>query len=137
MIEDKTVAYQHWADDYLVKPFALKELVLRINALCKRSESSDIWSYEGVEMYTDENRLYIDWTEIQLTPQERRIVHCLIGSERTVERAELIETVWWSDAIYGDNDGTLDVAIAKLRKKIWKVMIETIKGVGYRMVRVQ
>lgn len=132
-IDDKSEWFEWWADDYLVKPFALKELVMRIEVLLKRSQVSDTVVFGDVEVILDENRCIKAGEEVSLTLKERQILMELIDAQGiTVIRADIIETVRWEDAIF-ESDGKLDVYIANLRKKLGKELIETVKGVGYRV----
>ncbi len=134
-IHDKSQWFWYGADDYLVKPFEMAELVMRINALLKRSDTHDHIVLWDVEIYVDENRVVKAWEEISLTLKERQIFIALVDAWwSTVERSSLIEIVWWWDALFDNNDWKLDVYIANLRRKLWRELIETIKGVWYRIV---
>ena len=131
-IDDKSAWFDWWADDYLVKPFELKELVMRIEALLKRSQVSDTVTFGDVDIILDENRCVKAGEEIKLTLKERQILMELVDAQGiTVSRADIIDAVRWGDALY-ESDGKLDVYIANLRKKLGKELIETVKGVGYR-----
>ncbi len=133
-IDDKSDAYSYWADDYLVKPFALQELVLRMNAIIKRTNVWDTVVFWNLTVYIDENRITKSWKEIVLPLKEWLIFIELIEARgMVVNRSQLIDTLWWSDALFDNNDNKLDVYISNLRKKIWKQFIETIKWVWYRM----
>lgn len=133
-IWDKKTSYNYGADDYLVKPFALEELVLRIQAITKRSTIWDQIEFWDVIIYTDENMLTKAGIELSLPLKERQILIELIEWKwMTVPRAQMIDTVWWWEALFENNDNKLDVYIANLRKKIGKEYIETIKWVGYKL----
>lgn len=134
MLENKAEAYDYGADDYLVKPFEIAELVMRIHALLKRTGTSDSLTLWEFDIYIDENRITKHWTEISLTLKERQILMELINAQWwTVSRATIIDAVRWWDALFDNNDWKLDVYIANLRKKLTKELIETIKWVWYRV----
>jgi len=126
-IEDKELWFTVWADDYLVKPFALKELLLRIKALVKRSEKVDIFRRNDIEIFIDENEVRKSGKKIPLTLKERQILLLLLEHEKhTISRTEIVQEIWWGDAIW-ENDSKLDVYISNLRKKLSKDIIQTIK----------
>lgn len=133
-IEDKQDAYDLWADDYLVKPFALEELVMRCKALFKRTQIQDIYHLWDREIDVENKTVTRMGVPIHLTLKEFLIlVHLLENNGHAVSRADLIEYVRGGDALY-EHDAKLDVYIANLRKKLGKELIETIKGFGYRIV---
>lgn len=134
-IDDKTKAYKQWADDYLVKPFSLEELVLRINAVMKRTAVWEQLSFWDITVYFEENRLTKGGEEIALPLKEWLLLIELIEAKwMVVTRLDLIDLLWWWASAFDQNDNKLDVYIANLRKKIGKTHIETVKGVGYRIV---
>lgn len=131
-IEDKSDGFAQWVDDYLVKPFALEELVMRIKAITKRTELPDTLRYENIEMMLDEQRVLQDGKEIKLPLKEYLLLEYLLQRQwQAISRTDLIEYVWWGD--WWENDNGLDVYIANLRKKLGKNSIETIKWYGYRV----
>lgn len=94
MLDDKEVAFGNGADDYLVKPFALKELLMRINALHKRATPQDLRTYHDLTIDTDENRVMLRGEEVHLTRKERTIMIELLSNEgRVVERATLVDVL--------------------------------------------
>ena len=132
-LDDKSEGFDGGADDYLVKPFELQELVMRIHALLKRSQVSDSVSYGEIELLLDENRCYKSGQEVKLTLKEWQILMELVDANGVVfSRADIIESVWWGESLY-ENDNKLDVYIANLRKKLDKSLIETVKGFWYRL----
>lgn len=132
-IDDKSKWFEGWADDYLVKPFELAELVMRIHALLKRSNTSDIVYVWDIEILIDENRCMKNGHEIKLTLKEWQILMELLDAPWiTVTRSDIVESVWWEEALF-EADGKLDVYMANLRKKLGKEYIETIKWVWYRI----
>lgn len=132
-LDDKWEWFSWWADDYLVKPFEMQELVMRIQSLIKRSQVSDVFMCGDLEVFLDENRCVKWWVEVHLTLKEWQIFMELIDAQWiTVTRADIVESVWGEESLY-ETDGKLDVYIANLRKKIGKESIETIKWVWYRL----
>lgn len=132
-IEDKQEAYDLGADDYLVKPFLLEELALRVKALVKRSESRDIYQLADIQVDLENKTVVRTGEEVHLTMKEFLILTYLLESNwHAVSRSDLLEFVWWGDALY-EHDSKLDVYIANLRKKLGKELIVTIKGFGYKL----
>lgn len=131
-IEDKTEWFVEWVDDYLVKPFALEELVMRIKAIIKRTELPTTFRFWTIEMLLDEQRVLQNWKEIKLPLKEYLLLEYMLQRQwQAISRTDLIEYVRWGD--WRENDNWLDVYIANLRKKLGKSIIETIKGFGYRI----
>jgi two-component system response regulator QseB len=133
-VDEKGKAYDLWADDYLVKPYALAELVMRVRAVVGRTQESDIIKTGALTIYLDENRI-VKWTEeVHVTTKERIVLATLIDAQGTVvQRTTLIDAVRWDDQTR-EHDGALDVYIANLRKKLGKEYIKTLKWVGYVFV---
>lgn len=136
-IEDKTQAYGNWADDYITKPFDLKELELRINAVMRRSaenESEDaLIRIHNLVIDVDQHTVYADTEKVPLSHTEFLIVKCLAENKwRVISRTDLLEEIRWEESMrWGDNK--LDVYIYALRKKLGKDVIRTVKGVGYQI----
>ena len=125
------------ADDYVTKPFSVRELVARVRAVLRRAEA-------GVSEYVDE-RLSVDFArmsvrcegrEVRLTRKEFALLSALVECEgRVATRKHLLETVWGYQ--YGGSERTLDVHIRRLRLNLGSCgeRIETVNGVGYRFKR--
>ena len=131
-LEDKGGWFDAGADDYLVKPFALEELAMRIQAISKRTEMASVLRIGDIEIPLDEQRVIKDWMEIKLPLKEYLLIEYLSQRQwQAISRTDLIEYIrggeWW------ENDSTLDVYIANVRKKVGKHIIETIKWYGYRV----
>jgi len=135
-IDDKSSWFGNGADDYLVKPFALEELVMRIKAHLKRAQWWDYIHLGDIELYIDENRCLKNWEEITLPLKEWQVLLSIVEWWwMTVSRASICEEVWWWESLF-ENDAKLDVYIANVRKKLGKELIVTVKGVGYKLQKV-
>ena len=133
-LEDKLEGFEVWADDYLVKPFDLEELVARIEALLRRSVQKDVVSYGVLTLDDLQKKIFKGWEEIKLSLKEFQILELLIRNKgMALSRLDIIEEVRGWDAGF-EEDGKLDVYLSTIRRKIWKEMIETIKGYGYRLI---
>ncbi len=133
---DRIAGLDLGADDYIPKPFSVRELVARVRAVLRRTDE------EGTERY-DDGRLTIDFGDvrvmcdganIKLTNKEFTLLSVLARSRRVVTRQQLLDQVW-GYSYYGDAR-TLDVHIRRLRQKLENCgdCIETVVGVGYRFV---
>lgn len=131
--------FDRGGDDYMTKPFNMKELVLRIKAILKRTKKDKT---EGKVIYRDitldlgSRELSIEGNNIELTKLEFDLLHTLISNQNIVlDRDYLLEHVWGGDAIYQDR--TVNVAINRLKEKIdpdkSKEYIKTVRGVGYTL----
>ena len=133
-LEDKLEGFEVWADDYLVKPFDLEELVARIEALLRRSVQKDVVSYGVLTLDNLQKKIFKGWEEIKLSLKEFQILELLIRNKgMALSRLDIIEEIRGWDAGF-EEDGKLDVYLSTIRRKIWKDMIETIKGYGYRLI---
>ena len=133
-LEDKLEGFEVWADDYLVKPFDLEELVARIEALLRRSVQKDVVSYGVLTLDNLQKKIFKGWEEIKLSLKEFQILELLIRNKgMALSRLDIIEEIRGWDAGF-EEDGKLDVYLSTIRRKIWKEMIETIKGYGYRLI---
>ncbi len=126
-------------DDYITKPFNMKELLLRIKALLRRTKTG---SLDGLVIYRDihvnlnTRTISIDEHNIELTKLEFDLLYTLINNQNIVlERDYLLEHVWGNDDVYQDR--TVNVAINRLKEKIDptkdKEYIKTVRGVGYTL----
>jgi DNA-binding response OmpR family regulator len=132
-IEDKVQWFEYGADDYLTKPFDLKELDLRIKAVTKRNESSDMMHRKDITIDLEKKEIYRKDKLVHLTNKEFLIVALLLTNHgQTISRTNLLEEVRGSDAAW-ENDSKLDVYISTIRRKLRKEFIQTEKGVGYRI----
>jgi len=133
---DRVIGLELGADDYLVKPFGLRELVARIRAVARRSEGRSTLAEQRrvgpVEVDVRTRRVTVDGEQVELTRKEFDLLAILTeepGVTRT--REEIMENVW--DAHWYGPTKTLDVHIAALRRKLGQpTLIETVRGVGFR-----
>ena len=132
-LDDKLEWFSCGADDYLVKPFDLKELDARIQAITKRSGTKNIIEHKNIILDKDQKKVIKNSKEIKLTLKEFQILEYLLERKgRSVSRTEIIEEIRGNDQVF-EEDAKLDVYISTLRKKLGKTLIETIKGFGYQI----
>lgn len=132
---DKLFGFELGADDYMTKPFSLKELVARSNALIRRSDLSIISDviYKGeIEIHQKSHKVMIQNRQIELTPKEYDLLLFFIKHENeAISREDLLSHVW-GHQYFGDLR-TVDTHIKRLRQKIEPLSyISTVFGVGYR-----
>ena len=119
-LEDKLEGFEVWADDYLVKPFDLEELVARIEALLRRSVQKDVVSYGVLTLDNLQKKIFKGWEEIKLSLKEFQILELLIRNKgMALSRLDIIEEIRGWDAGF-EEDGKLDVYLSTIRRKIWK-----------------
>lgn len=136
---DRIVGLELGADDYLVKPFSPRELVLRIHAILRRTLGVEDTAQrahlrmDGLIIDTDAHRVEIDGEEAQLTATEFKLLTELLKNKGRVRtRDQLLNTVWGYE--FEGYARTVDTHVRRLRQKIgdYAAYIETIRGVGYR-----
>jgi DNA-binding response OmpR family regulator len=134
---DKVTGLDSGADDYIVKPFSVKEVIARVRAVLRRAEKEPSPKYEDQKLLVDfeDMRVRCDSAEIRLTRKEFALLEHLIKNlGRVATRQQLLDNVW-GYSYFGDTR-TLDVHIRRLRQKLGDCSsrIETVVGVGYRFV---
>lgn len=138
-IEDRVTGLEAGADDYLVKPFAFSELAARVNALARRkplrAEATSL-EHNGITLELLKRQALRDGVTVQLQPREFRILEELMREEgKVVTRTMLLERVW--NYHFDPQTNIVDTHISRLRAKLNEGgkpdLIETIRGVGYRM----
>ncbi len=137
---DKINGFELGVDDYVVKPFSPKELMLRIAAVLKRGgirktdeNQNEIVDIEGVRADITARIVYVDGNRVDMSPKEYDLFFYMLKNRNiALTREKLITEVWGYD-FYGD-DRTLDTHIKLLRKSLGKYadLIVTLRGVGYR-----
>ncbi len=131
---DKVASFKAGADDFLPKPFKVEELVLRLRALVRRAagHASARLSCGPIVFDAQLGTFELDGLPLKLTALEWRVLSCLIlRKETVVDRRELNERVYEGDAEVDSN--SMEVIIARLRKKVGAERIETIRGRGYML----
>lgn len=134
---DKIMSLDLGADDYLVKPFGMMEMVSRIRAVLRRSSQSknqDILSIGGLVMNLSEHTVTAGGNRLDLTYKEFEMLRAFMSHPGIVfTRDQLLTDIWGMD--YDGETRTVDVHIRTLRQKldIYGELIETVRGVGYRM----
>ena len=135
---DRVVGFEVGADDYVVKPYSVRELLLRVGGMLKRSSkenqsnNKDLVEYEDLKIDNNKHKVYLSDEKISLTSKEFKLLkHLLLKADKVQSRDNLLEKVW------GYNNDvttrTVDTHIKRLRSKIGKYgdKIETIRGEGY------
>jgi len=137
-IDDRVLGLDLGADDYLVKPFALPELLARIRALLRRGHPSDILRLKAADLEVDlvTRRATRDGRALDLTTREFELLEYLLRhQEHVVSREMLAREVWKEPRRATPIDNVIDVQIARLRKKVdvegQERLIHTIRGVGF------
>lgn len=133
------------ADDYIIKPFDLDEVLVRIEVVLRRAEdtrdeadgaSDEVLSYAGIVLNKELNSVMYEEVSIKLTAKEMQLLELFLKNpKKTFTKANLYETVWQDEYIYDDN--TINVHMSNLRSKLKKAsgteFIETVWGIGYKL----
>ena len=135
---DRIHGFETGVDDYVVKPFSPKELMLRIDAIVRRSktaetEEKDVFVFRGLTVDFTARIVYVEGQRVEMSPKEYDLFFYMVKNQgRALTRERLITEVWGYD-YYGD-DRTLDTHIKLLRKNIgaYAHLVVTLRGVGYR-----
>ena len=131
---DKLVGFDLGIDDYMTKPFSPKELIARINAVCKRyKKNENFFEYKGLKVDYLGHCVFIDGNEINLTPKEYDLLVYFIKNKGiALSREQLLNKIWNYD--YFGNDRTIDTHIKMLRNNLreYRDLITTVRGMGYK-----
>ena len=137
---DKIHGFDLGIDDYVVKPFSPKELLMRVNAILTRyrttvnnKENKVLWTYKSLVIDDSARIVKINNERIEMTPKEYNLLMYLINNEnKAVTREQILSQIWGYD-FFGD-DRTLDTHMKLLRKKLgdYGQCIVTLRGIGYR-----
>lgn len=134
---DRVVALELGADDYIVKPFGMRELVARIHAITRRASGTAVLAHDDAEsrliIDSRARRVTLDGVPVHLTPREFDVLEYLARDRGAVyRRTDILRDVW--DTTWFGTAKTLDAHIAAVRKKLgdpgW---IESVRGVGFRL----
>ena len=135
---DRLQGFETGADDYVTKPFSLRELAARIRAVLRRTTGQDtegILTAGRMQLNSISHRLYIDDEAVEIGPTEFRLLRFFMSHpERVYSRAQLLDHVWSREVFVEER--TVDVHVLRLRKLLkphgCDVNIQTVRGVGYR-----
>ncbi len=134
---DRIHGFELGVDDYVVKPFSPRELMMRVGAVIKRSASSkdegDVFTYKGLVVDFSARIVTVDGQRVNMTPKEYDLFFYMVKNRGlALTRETLISKVWGYD-FFGD-DRTLDTHIKLLRKSLgdYSSCVVTLRGVGYR-----
>lgn len=134
---DKVMGLDAGADDFVVKPFGMMELLSRIKAVLRRTQKTEsVEDYElgSIRMDTQKHRVFVNDEEISLTLKEYDLLKYLLKNSNIVlSRDQLLEKIWGYD--FDGETRTVDVHVRTLRQKLGEAgeYIETVRGVGYRI----
>ena len=132
---EKVQGFDAGADDYLTKPFHTEELLARLRALVRRAagHTTDIIEIGGLSVDNRSARAFVEGKPVKLTSHEFRLLsYMAMHKGRVISRTELVEHIYDQDFDRGSN--TIEVFVGRLRKKIGTDRIETVRGLGYRLL---
>jgi len=141
-IVDKVIGLELGADDYMTKPFDMRELLARLKSLLRRIQSLSLPKEEdsvhlsGIKLIPGKRSVHAGITPLDLTPKEYDLLALLVTNpERVYSREQLLSLVWGMEYIGGTR--TVDIHVQRLRKKLgpeFSEIIQTLHGVGYKAV---
>lgn len=132
---DKVAGIDAGADDYVAKPFHMEEVLARLRALTRRAagRASNEVEVGKVRLDVKAGRLTVDGNPIKLTSHEFRLIqYLMLHMDKVVSRTELVEHLYDQD--FDRDSNTIEVFVGRLRKKMGIDFIETVRGLGYRIV---
>ncbi|MCP3144818.1 response regulator [Pyxidicoccus xibeiensis] len=136
---DRIHGFEAGADDYVVKPFSVRELVLRLKAILRRSspprDGAAPLVLGALKLDVGSHRFYVEGKEVQLTALEFRLLeHLMTRLGRVQTREQLLEEVWGLSSSLETR--TIDTHVMRLRDKLGsaRALLETVRGVGYRII---
>ncbi|MEY3002620.1 MAG: hypothetical protein RLZZ428_995 [Pseudomonadota bacterium] len=138
--KEKEEGFVRGGDDYMTKPFSIKELLLRVNAILKRSgkQASDKIKYKDIVLDLKKRELLIENKPVEITNLEFRLLHTFIKNPAQVLDRDFLRDEVWGDNDLDFHDKTINVAMNRLKKKIDpngdKEYFQPIWGVGYKLV---
>ena len=131
---DRVVAFEVGADDYVVKPFSPRELLLRIDAVLRRAEpapAASVLTAGELRLETEAHRVQLGKDDVELSPMEFQLLRVLMSNPgRLLSREDLVRQVWNRSVA----ERTVDTSVKRLRRKLEREgdRIETLRGAGYR-----
>jgi len=131
---DKVAGFDAGADDYVAKPFYMEEVLARLRALLRRAtgHASSELECGPVRVDTRSSRVTVNGRAIKLTSLEYRLLAYLMHHQgRVISRTELVEHLYDQD--FDRDSNTIEVFVGRLRRKLGKDVIETVRGLGYRL----
>lgn len=132
---DTLTGFSLGADDYISKPFSIREVLVRVRAVIRRTAapattSANVLRYQGIEMNLDKKTVTIEGADVPFTKTEFELLHLLLEERgRVFSRQELIDRVWPKDVLVLDR--TVDVNITRMRKKIKDYAHHIVTRLGY------
>ncbi len=132
---EKVTGFDAGADDYLTKPFHTEELLARLRALVRRAtgHASPTLAVGGLRLDPRAARASVNGEPLRLTSLEYRLLHyMMMHNGRVISRTELVEHLYDQD--FDRDSNTIEVFVGRLRKKIGSDRIETVRGLGYRLL---
>lgn len=131
---DKVEGLDAGADDYLAKPFIVEELLARLRALIRRSagQTSPVLTVGPVRLDTRNSKVTVEGAAIKLTAQEFKLLSYLMHHDgKVISRTELTEHIYDQD--FDKDSNTIEVFVNRIRKKLAVPVIQTVRGLGYRI----
>ncbi|WP_457571388.1 response regulator [Desulfovulcanus sp.] len=138
---DRIVGFELGADDYVVKPFSVRELILRIKAILRRKTTDDhivpkkrFWKVKGLEFDREKMLFKVDGKVVKLTTTEFKLLTELVDAQgKILSREKLLNNVWGYDFV--GYARTVDTHVRRLRMKMgpYANLIETVRGMGYKI----
>lgn len=139
-IVNKILGLELGADDYMTKPFDMRELLARLKSLLRRMQAAgeqqepDEISLSGIVIHSSKRAVYAGGSKLDLTPKEFDLLHLLASSpDRVYTREQLLDLVWGMDFLGGTR--TVDIHIQRVRRKLGAELsdaIQTVHGIGYK-----
>ena len=138
-VEDQVRGFHLQADDYIPKPFDMPVLLCKIAAVLRRTgrtEQKKDLVYGGLKLDEEGHHLFNEGQEVELTQKEFDLLRLFLkNSGRVFTRQNLLDQVWGED--YFGDERIVDTHIKNLRKKLGNQLIETVRGVGYRLEKIK
>jgi len=133
-LDDRVGGLRGGADDYLVKPFEIEELLARVDALARRARLTSIQTVGDLTLDRIKREVRVKGEKIDLTARELSLLSCLAdNADKTVSRADLLAKVWGLS--FDPGSGVLEVHVSRLRDKLGEHsgLVETVRGAGYKL----